>query len=115
MISNIQKRIINHLLKQPIASFFIIPNSSSYRRVCSLWDLYLEQPEKVLSIINKNLVVQSAFEFHKESFANHVILFYSAGTDQCLLLCKINNEYLNTLIPEINLKIRGKSFIATYV
>lgn len=114
MLTITQSQSIKKILLKPVSSIFIIPYAETYQRVCSLWKIYITNPKSMQTFFANNITLQNAFSFHKETNIDHIILYYSYGSEQCLLLCKCGGQYINTLIPEMTLKKHQKSFIATY-
>ena len=104
------KQIIKQLLLRQIRSLHRIKNEIPYTAVLQLWKTYRQSK----SLVFDDAVVRNAFEFHDEYHANHVIMYYSKNADHCLLLCKVNQQYFQYLIPEENLKSFQSNFIAVY-
>ena len=88
-------------------------NVSNYNDVINVWLQY--KNEKKLNIDEENsYLIKSIFDFHEKNI-DHVILYYSKQMLDCLIMCRIDNRYINIQIPSED-KIRNfnKSFIAVY-
>ena len=82
-----------------------------YAEAVTLWSQY----KKHKSISINNTHVENAFKFHLDC-GDHVIMFHTYKDNNCLLLCKVNNKFINIIIPFINDgSLINESFIATYV
>jgi hypothetical protein len=58
---------------------------------------------------DKNLC--DIFNFHNNNI-DHILLYWSSNQEDCLLMCKISNKYINLRMP-MTLDM-DNSFIATY-
>ena len=85
----------------------------NYNEVIDVWLKYKNE-NKLLLMENDLHIVKNVFDFHKENI-DHVILYYSKELMDCLIMCRIDNRYINIQIPSED-KIRNfnKSFIAVY-
>jgi len=84
---------------------------NNYGEAVKLWGQY----KKYRSISINNDQVINAFKFHLNC-NNHVVMFHTYKDNNCLLLCKVKDKFINIIIPFVNegSAIR-ESFIATYV
>jgi hypothetical protein len=82
---------------------FVVDN---YDDVIREWRSY----KKHKTHINPKL--QDIFDFHDASH-DHIILYWSCTQNDCLLMCKIANKYINISMP-MSIDNRTKSFFATY-
>ena len=88
-------------------------NVSNYNDVINVWLQY--KNEKKLNIDEENsYLIKSIFDFHEKNI-DHVILYYSKHMMDCLIMCKVNEKYMNIQIPtEENIIHLNRSFIAVY-
>jgi hypothetical protein len=90
---------------------------NAYKSVVDVWKNY--KHNNTLSITTSDRrIIKEIFDFHK-TINNHVILYFSSKKENCLLMCKINkckinNEYINLLIPAVKINRDQKSFVAIY-
>jgi hypothetical protein len=102
-IKTMLKRTCNMAVKVP----FEVEN---YDEVLHLWrDHKLGKKSNIN--IDSNIGLKDIFEFHEMS-SDHVILFWSYNHEDCVLLCKTENKYMNIKMPMITDKTY--SFVATY-
>jgi hypothetical protein len=98
---------IRELIKRPCNTVrcvsFVVNN---YNNVLKHWKSYKNGDY----ISDKNL--RDIFDFHNTN-CNHILLYWSANQEDCLLMCKISNKYINLRMPML-IKDTYKSFIATY-
>ena len=84
-----------------------------YKEVLDVWLKYKKE-NKLYLLENDKHVVKNIFDFHKKNI-DHVILYYSKELLDCLIMCKIDNKYINVKIPSDNcIHVVNKSFIAVY-
>ena len=84
-----------------------------YNEVINVWLKYKNENKLFLFDEDKH-IVKNVFDFHKENI-DHVILYYSKELLNCLIMCKIDNKYINIMIPgEEKIRKHNKSFIAIY-
>lgn len=88
-------------------------NVDNYEEVVNVWLKY--KNEKKLYLDKENIhLIKSIFDFHKKNI-DHIILYYSEGMIDSLIMCKINGKYVNIKLPvENNILNIKKSFIAVY-
>jgi len=103
-------RIKEILKKKPVTTFKYPLETKNYTFVVEMWIKY--KNEKKLLINDHN--IRTVFEFHLSSF-DHIICYFSKGTEMALLLCKIKGKYINMLIPAESQLVLNNSVIATYV
>jgi|TARA_B110000495_G_C22983180_1_gene578187 hypothetical protein len=102
-IKEMLKKTCNMAIKVP----FDVEN---YDELLHLWrDHKLGKKSNIN--IDGNIDLKDIFEFHEMSM-DHVILFWSCNHEDCVLLCKTENKYMNIKMPLITDK--PYSFIATY-
>ena len=82
---------------------------NDYKEVVDIWKLYKNEKK----IFNNDFLIKDIFDFHLSNI-NHVILFYSKNNENALLMGKIDNEYINLVIPAYSLKNKGVSIISTF-
>ena len=98
---------IRELIKQPCNIARTVPFIvNNYKDVLKQWNCY----NKGEAINDKNLC--DIFNFHNDNI-DHILLYWSSNQEDCLLMCKISNKYINLRIPMM-LDDVEKSFIATY-
>jgi hypothetical protein len=98
---------IRELIKQPCNMARTVPFMvNNYTDVLKQWSCY----NKGEAINDKKLC--DIFNFHNNNI-DHILLYWSSNQEDCLLMCKISNKYINLRIPMM-LDDVEKSFIATY-
>ena len=98
------REILNHQCNIIYKVPFMVNN---YKEVLIAWREY--KKNKNLSF---NKTVCDVFDFHNTS-CDHIILYWSANMNDCLLMCKVQNKYINIKIPML-IENAEESFIATY-
>ena len=98
------REILNHQCNIIYKVPFMVNN---YKEVLIAWREY--KKNKSLSF---NKSVCDVFDFHTTS-CDHIILYWSANMNDCLLMCKVQNKYINIKIPML-IENAEESFIATY-
>lgn len=84
-----------------------------YNEVINVWLKYKNE-NKLYLLENDKHVVKTVFDFHKKNI-DHVILYYSNELLDCLLMCKIDNKYMNIQMrSEYSIQKFNRSFIAVY-
>ena len=106
---------IKNILKKPSKSIIYLPYQvKTYSEVVERWKRY---KKKGVDPYGKKIgpvwPVSGIFDFHFSKI-NHVLLYYSSNLENCLLMCKINNKYINMIAPMDPLKDIGRNFVATY-
>jgi energy-converting hydrogenase A subunit M len=106
---------IKELLKIESKKIIYIPfKVQSYSKVIELWNYYKKTNNININIIDfQKKMLYDIFSFHNNN-ENHVLLYYSKNLKNCLLMCKINNKYINMLAPIDPLKNLERNFVATY-
>jgi len=98
---------IRELIKQPCNIARTVPFIvNNYKDVLKQWRSY----KNGVIINDKNLC--DIFNFHNDNI-DHILLYWSSNQEDCLLMCKISNKYINLCIPMMLDNVE-KSFIATY-
>ena len=96
---------IKNLLLQ---DFNVIYNTNlsvcDYNEVIDVWLKYKNE-NKLFLMEEDHHIVKNVFDFHKENI-DHVILYYSKELMDCLIMCRIDNRYINIQIPSED-KIRS--------
>ena len=65
----------------------------AYKSVIDVWKTY--KRINTLGIVTSDRrIIKEIFDFHK-TINDHVILYFSSKKENCLLMCKINNEYMD--------------------
>ena len=84
---------------------------NNYGEAVKLWGQYKKY--KSISINNEHVI--NAFKFHLNC-NNHVVMFHTYKDNNCLLLCRVKDKFINIIIPFVNEGTAiTESFIATYV
>ena len=97
------KDIMNHSCNVARRIEFVVNN---YNEVIKEWHSYKKNRNNVSAKLH------SIFDFHRASH-DHIILYWSYNQNDCLLMCKISNKYINISIPMLISK-RNESFFAMY-
>ena len=84
----------------------------SYDEVLNVWEVYKKGEPLGLQGRDGRLIAD-LFKFHRDDM-NHIILYYSAGKSNCLLMCRIGCEVVNTYIPADSIYSSERSVVATY-
>lgn len=103
------KKIFNIFSKPSNIVYPIKYEINYYKEVVDIWKLYKNEKK----IYNNDFLIKDIFDFHLSNI-NHVILFYSKNNNNALLMGKIDNEYINLIIPAYSLKDKGVSIISTF-
>ena len=99
------KEIFNH----PCNIIYKVPFSvDNYKDVLFAWREYKKKGRN--STYHKTIC--DVFDFHNTN-CDHIILYWSSKMNDCLLMCKIQNKYINIKIPML-IENAEESFIATY-
>ena len=99
---------IRELIKQPCNIARTVPFIvNNYKDVLKQWHDY-----KTNQIRSYDKKICDIFEFHNTN-CDHIILYWSSNQEDCLLMCKISNKYINIKIPML-IEDTHDSFIATY-
>ena len=99
---------IREIFNHPCNITYKVPFSvNKYRDVLVAWREY-----KKNSNLSFHKTICDVFEFH-DSSCDHIILYWSANMNDCLLMCKVQNKYINIKIPML-IENAEESFIATY-
>ena len=98
---------IRKLIKQPCNIVRTVPFIvNNYKDVLKQWRSF----KNGIIINDKNLC--DIFNFHNDNI-DHILLYWSSNQEDCLLMCKISNKYINLRIPMMLDNVEN-SFIATY-
>ena len=103
------KRIFNIFSKPCNIAYPIKYEINNYKEVIDIWKLYKNEKK----IFNNDFLIKDIFDFHLSNI-NHVILFYSKNNKNALLMSKIDNEYINIIIPAYSLRNKGVSMVSTF-
>lgn len=103
------KRIFNIFSKPCNMIYPIKYEINHYKEVINIWKSYKREKK----IYNNDFLIKDIFDFHLSN-TNHVILFYSKNNKNALLMSKIDNEYINLIIPAYSLRNKGVSIISTF-
>ena len=105
--------IIKNMIKNPCKYATPVPfHVRSYKTVINAF-IAFKQNKELNIITSDDYLLKSIFLFHLTD-QNHVILYYSKHLENCLLLCKIHNKYINMLAPIDGLDRLKYSLMATY-
>ena len=85
---------------------------NTYQKVLEIWQKF-KRGQMPPSISLDDHLLHAVFKFH-QSQINHVILYYSKEKNDCLLMCKVDNEYRNISASIEPLEKLEYSIIATY-
>ena len=84
---------------------------SNYGEAVKLWCEY--KKNRTIKIDNAHIL--NALKFHLDC-EDHVLMYHTYKDNNCLLLCKVKNKFINLIIPFVNEGNElNNSFIATYV
>ena len=98
---------IRELIKQPCNIACTVPFIvNNYKDVLKQWCSF----KKGIIIDDKKLC--DIFNFHNNNI-DHILLYWSSNQEDCLLMCKISNKYINLQMPMLLDGVEN-SFIATY-
>jgi hypothetical protein len=86
-------------------------NINDYKDVVNVWRKF--NSSNILDISTDRRKIKDLFIFHQHMI-DHIILYHSVGKDESLLLCRVDGEYINILIPSYNLKAKEYSIVATF-
>ena len=101
---------IKTLIQSPAAYVEKLPFSvNSYNEVVNLWIKY----KKTGTLDYDNISIRNVFNFH-QSNTDHVIMYYSQGQVDSLLMRKVGENYLNILVDAQPTDLLGFNYIATY-
>lgn len=85
---------------------------NAYSEVMNLWRLF--RCGRRLNVSDDiEYKIMMIFAYH-ETDQNHVLLYYSKGSSECLLMGKVDGRAVNLLIPGDSLRVRNVSCVATY-
>jgi len=102
---------IKAMIAKPSKQIMKVPfDVTSYNEVITIWKKF-KMKESINS--SDDCLLKNIFEFHLSNI-NHVILYYSKNKDDSILLCKVDNKYVNMLAPIKPLDRLEYSLIATY-
>jgi len=106
---------IKILIKTPTKKIIYIPfEVSSYSKVIETWKIYKKCGKHNINIKDiEKKILDNIFSFHNDH-KNHVLLYYSANLKNCLLMCRIENKYINMIAPIDPLQDIERNFVATY-
>ena len=101
---------IKTMIQSPAAYIEKLPFSvNSYNEVVKLWINY----KKTGILDYKDMSIRHVFNFH-QSNTDHVIMYYSIGQRDSLLMCKVGENYLNILLDARPTDLLGYNYIATF-
>ena len=104
---------IKEMITKPSKKIMKVPfDVTSYHEVISVWKKFKTDNRPNGNSLD-DFLLHNIFQFHLSNI-NHVILYYSKNKDDSILLCKIDNKYVNMLAPIKPLDRLGYSLIATY-
>ena len=98
--------------KKPNFVYRLQYNIKDYNDILNLWKNYMKS-KKVICPFEYETMLKNIFSFHKMDI-DHVIAIQSYNLTNCLLMCKINKEYINLIIPKIPFHENDISIIATF-
>lgn len=102
---------INEIIRHPCNIKLEIPYVvDNYSDVLQEWKNYRLNSQLPAIAGDENL--KNIFDFHKIT-TDHIILYWSMNQSTCLLMCKIDNKYINMTAPML-LDTATHSFVATY-
>ena len=85
---------------------------NDYVSIVKLWKKFTITG-KIICPFEFEDILKNIFIFHNSQI-NHVIAIQSYNLNNCLLMCKINNKYINIIIPKIPFHENEISIIATF-
>lgn len=101
---------IREMISSPAAYTQKIPLSiNSYNEVIELWLKYKKNSNMHID----DVTVRNVFDFHKTN-THHVVMYYSFGQSDSLLMCRVGMNYINILVDARPTDQLGYSYIATF-
>lgn len=105
--------IIKNMIMNPSKKVMRVPfHVKSYENVLDIWNTFKKQKHINVDTTDDKLL-DSIFKFHMSDI-DHIILYYSKHLEDCLLMCKIREKYVNMVAPIEPLDQLEYSLIATY-
>jgi len=105
--------IIKSMIMNPSKKVMRVPfHVKSYENVLDIWNVF-KKNEKINVDTTDNRLLDGIFQFHL-SDVDHIILYYSKHLEDCLLMCKVREKYVNMVASIKPLDQLGYSLIATY-
>jgi hypothetical protein len=112
VIDEIKK--IREMIQHPCNVVMRVPYIVKYYRdVVKEWNYYKKTGTVNYKDESKKIHIERIFNFHLNS-KDHILLYYSHNQINCLWMCKVDNKYINILVPADTLKTKTHSIIATY-
>ena len=109
-VINEVKTMIQKECKSIMSIPFEIPGNN-YDYVVNMWNKY----KKTKRLVIPHNTIRCAFEVHL-THPHHILLYYSAGNENCLLLCRFNGRYYNVILSacDMNLNISQGDILVTW-
>ena len=113
MVTDEYKKI-RKMIQQPCKAVWCVPYTVDYySEVVKAW-CYYKRTGQIRSSANIGKVdIERIFDFHLHG-EDHILLYYSINQRDCLWMCKVDDKYINILVPALTLETKQNSIIATY-
>jgi hypothetical protein len=105
---------IREMIQQPCNVVFTVSFMVKYyKEVVEEWNYYKRTGKVRYEKESERFKIERIFNFHLNG-GDHILLYYSANKQQCLWMCKVDEKYINLIVPAASLGAKSKSIIATY-
>jgi len=105
--------IIKTMIMNPSKKVMRVPfHVKSYKNVLDIWNTFKKQ-DRINVDTTDNILLDGIFKFHLSDI-DHIILYYSKHLEDCLLMCKVREKYVNMVAPIKPFERLEYSLIATY-
>ena len=105
--------IIKNMIMNPSKKVMRVPfHVKSYKNVLDIWNAFKKE-EPINADTIDNYFLNTILKFHKSNI-DHVILYYSKHLEECLLMCKVKEKYINIVAPIEPPERLRYSLVATY-
>ena len=105
--------IIKNMIMNPSKKVMKVPfHVKSYENVLDIWKAFRTN-ETINVDTTDNRLLDTIFKFHLSDI-DHIILYYSKHLEDCLLMCKVREKYVNMVAPIKPFERLQYSLVATY-
>ena len=105
---------ISEMIRRPCNIVYPVPFMVKYYKdVVKEWGYYKRTGKVRYEKKSERFKIERIFNFHLNG-GDHILLYYSANKQQCLWMCKVDEKYINIIVPATSLETKDKSIIATY-
>ncbi len=102
------------MIRRPCNIVYPVPFMVKYYKdVVKEWGYYKRTGKVRYEKKSERFKIERIFNFHLNS-GDHILLYYSANKQQCLWMCKVDEKYINIIVPAASLETKDKSIVATY-